>query len=892
MKTELLSLVHEYLAAYGYTEAASTLQAEANAKGEDFKPLPHDGSTKENLVVIKTLEAFDRGSLPEFKQQWNAALPELMRTSDSTCVKLEFYAHVYFAIVGIHPHATFRPESYNQQMAMAQLRQYIEDKGAILSNEPELLPYFAMPYIPEPQHHATFATLFTDTWIPEIRARIEKYLLANAGTPASRLSDIVHEWEVQTQKGKAAHAVEGMVKQLEEVTEEKNELWIRHQQLQREYYNLLGVTDELVEAVVAGIRGSPVSQSQLDDICRRLNLFTTETEEDHDSGEEEPQDHSEDHARPHGSSHGHKGAHKATTQDVVPSIVMEGPLPPLDIKTFTAAITDADERSASLLLQALRWRVTRARPGPVRTAAVAQLIADDVLALADPDSSTILSLISSKDETLKLSAARLLNCLGSLSAARRYLLTSDSLIRRLFQQIQREQDDTPARRHLLGALQKLSLKRRAQIDMISIGVIDWLVDLLRHPDDASYYSVEYAVALLMNLCLRGRGKTYCQERARDVLGMLLDLLGYEAAQVRTYVHACLYSLFSRQAIRQEADMLGAESALRAQMRVSNAVMAKQLAHVLDQLARTDDDSDAASDDENDDEDEDEEEAEEDSDDMTSHNLMAADYEDPEPITAPKDQSGEHLLASFYVGGSAQHQQQQKQQQQQQPREQQSTTPTTTARAASPSVHVDRPAAAPTIATTASARPHTGKARGTAPDTAMATDATTSSRPATTGPRPTSSNRGASAMDDLRKSTAKLSQTLDNMRASSRPATGRTRLRNTNEPIQEEASGGDADNDGDGGQTTARTGPVPSKSKTASSGGDDDDDGEGGDGDETPEPEPVPIDEEASNLLASKVGKPLARADDKPAPPRAQGEDSNIDEYYAVFATRSKVPRTP
>ena len=44
--------------------------------------------------------------------------------------------------------------------------------------------------------------------------------------------------------------------------------------------------------------------------------------------------------------------------------------------------------------------------------------------------------------------------------------------------------------------------------------------------------------------------------------MLLDLLSYDSAQVRTYVHACLYALFSRRAIREEADMLGAESELR------------------------------------------------------------------------------------------------------------------------------------------------------------------------------------------------------------------------------------------------------------------------------------------------------------------------------------------
>lgn len=43
------------------------------------------------------------------------------------------------------------------------------------------------------------------------------------------------------------------------------------------------------------------------------------------------------------------------------------------------------------------------------------------------------------------------------------------MIRSLFEQIQREETDTPVARHLLGVLQKLSLKKTAQLEMISIG---------------------------------------------------------------------------------------------------------------------------------------------------------------------------------------------------------------------------------------------------------------------------------------------------------------------------------------------------------------------------------------------------------------------------------------
>ena len=49
-------------------------------------------------------------------------------------------------------------------------------------------------------------------------------------------------------------------------------------------------------------------------------------------------------------------------------------------------------------------------------------------------------------------------------------------------------------------------RRQQQDDMIDQDVIQWLVQLLRNCDMISDYMLEYAVALLMNLCLRTSGQ--------------------------------------------------------------------------------------------------------------------------------------------------------------------------------------------------------------------------------------------------------------------------------------------------------------------------------------------------------------------------------------------------
>ena len=42
--------------------------------------------------------------------------------------------------------------------------------------------------------------------------------------------------------------------------------------------------------------------------------------------------------------------------------------------------------------------------------------------------------------------------------------------------------------------------------MIEEGIIVWLISVLEDNDNLSDYTLEYSVALLMNLCLRSAGK--------------------------------------------------------------------------------------------------------------------------------------------------------------------------------------------------------------------------------------------------------------------------------------------------------------------------------------------------------------------------------------------------
>ena len=96
-------------------------------------------------------------------------------------------------------------------------------------------------------------------------------------------------------------------------------------------------------------------------------------------------------------------------------------------------------------------------------------------------------------------ACRFVNLIASDSEGRTYLLQHRDIIKMLVDILKSEQTDSIARQNGLGALQKFSLRRRAQTIMIEEDLIAWIAGVLREHTDPSQpdkelseYTVEYA----------------------------------------------------------------------------------------------------------------------------------------------------------------------------------------------------------------------------------------------------------------------------------------------------------------------------------------------------------------------------------------------------------------
>jgi hypothetical protein len=197
--------------------------------------------------------------------------------------------------------------------------------------------------------------------------------------------------------------------------------------------------------------------------------------------------------------------------------------------------------------------------------------------------------------------AGLVNALASDHAGRAYLLQPGAGTIPVLQRMlldshaaaggQQGCADGRLQQHALAALQKLSLHRAAQSEMLRAGLLEWAVGWLqvsclgragcccrpslhtpasegqqhcsrRSPsrpaprirlpacleqgwEALSDFSLEFGSALLLNLALRSEGRARCGALAGPLLALCEALLQHPARQVRCYVNGLLYSALQR-----------------------------------------------------------------------------------------------------------------------------------------------------------------------------------------------------------------------------------------------------------------------------------------------------------------------------------------------------------
>ncbi|KAK3586337.1 hypothetical protein CHS0354_019997 [Potamilus streckersoni] len=186
---ELNSIVREFLDFGGFDKTFQTFDAELQQKGKPLASPDVKSLSDQKLLAAQNemMQLFHKGKRKVFFNMWEENLPITLRDGDSVAQKLEFYLNIYFAIYPIK----FAKGQTEAEKNMAEFKQFLETRGATLSQTTEFLPFYALPFVPNAKSHPSYKELFTDSWIKDLEVRLEKFLtLALKSTPQPRLFDL------------------------------------------------------------------------------------------------------------------------------------------------------------------------------------------------------------------------------------------------------------------------------------------------------------------------------------------------------------------------------------------------------------------------------------------------------------------------------------------------------------------------------------------------------------------------------------------------------------------------------------------------------------------------------------------------------------------------------
>ncbi|XP_018612859.1 lisH domain-containing protein ARMC9 isoform X3 [Scleropages formosus] len=631
-EADVLGMVKEYLSFGEFDETVKLFERECKSKGKPppkiSEKLVKDSQT--TPIQKNLLKSFENGDATVFFELWIEHIPSDIRDGDPDAQKLEMYLQIHFATFPLK-HSFGRPDTAVAENSMARFRRYLETKGGAICNTAEFLRFCALPFVPNPVAHPSFKDLFQDSWIPDVRRKLEEFLSAKLNVSSTpRLLTLYKEG------GKDNKEKIHQLRQLLAEAERRAASYMRKfNKAQADYHNLISITAELVESLEATVSGKMISPEYLQSVFVRL--FSNQMRQSSTQ--------SIDFTRPgtgyfsmspYENDDGY--ASSMLRASVAPQRLKDVPLlPSLDYEKLKKDLMNGSDRLKALLLQALRWRLTRSLQGEQRDTVLEAFISNDLLDSRRSGQKSVLHLMKSTSEIVRQYVARLINAFASLPEGRTYLSQIPPLLKILEGALETEGKDSVARENVLGALQKLSLRRAQQSAMIEDGLISWLVDELQNSDCLSDYTLEYSTALLMNLCFRSQGKSKCAANAKHILSTLSDLLAHENHEIRPYVNRALYSILGVPAIRDEAREMGLEEILRCYSKDKNTEFSQQIEFIIKQINSKEICEDKPG---SDDEDEDDDE----------EDVMEADI-DKDEVLHPQDGelSGESLLTTEYLG---------------------------------------------------------------------------------------------------------------------------------------------------------------------------------------------------------------------------------------------------
>ncbi|XP_026675323.1 lisH domain-containing protein ARMC9-like isoform X2 [Ceratina calcarata] len=197
MGTKSLRLVHQFLIEHNFENTADALMVEATIKG--FKDFKEDSKSEDGIYenyYEQLMSSYETGDWRTFFKLWNLLVPEDAKQTKAWKT-LMLHLHVCFATfpkrVSISDwyrkndkahsdeadSVTTQDVEYEEKTVnegMEQLRKFLSTVGKELENDAELRPYFALPFIEDPQAEPFLSRIFEKSWSDKLTENLVLFL--------------------------------------------------------------------------------------------------------------------------------------------------------------------------------------------------------------------------------------------------------------------------------------------------------------------------------------------------------------------------------------------------------------------------------------------------------------------------------------------------------------------------------------------------------------------------------------------------------------------------------------------------------------------------------------------------------------------------------------------
>jgi len=328
-----------------------------------------------------------------------------LQLNDPICHKLEFYLHVYFAIFPMHtlnPHAG---DLNKLKFELNEFKQYLDSEKSKFAQIPELLPFYALLFVPAPHNHPSFKHLFSKQWAIELRNKLHAFLAHFLPPMGPPLLYEIYRLHRETQKNAG-----GSLPQITELRRESSDAqnWVQEVEelKKREEYTrktliesqtkwtgfskgILAVCKTLMEACTNKKPADPAKQKSIaaaaDKIMKYEKVLETNEKDLNDIEQEYQKALAIDAQRVQSSflnlsQQQQRDDSESASPIAIRDRSIEYSLPELNYSRVREALKELkDPLKICAILQALRWRITRTSHGPPRKGILQAFVENDLL---------------------------------------------------------------------------------------------------------------------------------------------------------------------------------------------------------------------------------------------------------------------------------------------------------------------------------------------------------------------------------------------------------------------------------------------------------------------------------------------------------------------------------